>query len=192
MDARSDPEDVTALLLAAGNGDAEAQERLLPLVYAELHRIAQSAMRRERSGHTLQPTALVHEAYLRLVRPGGEVGTFENRRHFMATAAVAMRRILVNHARERAAQKRGGGRPSAPLDELADAFENRAIDLLTLDDALTELERRDARQSRLVQLHFFAGMTFEECAEMLGMSARQAFLEWAHARAWLRRQFSGG
>lgn len=183
-------DDVTALLGAAGSGDAPAQERLFAVVYDELHRLAAGYMRRERPDHTLQPTALVHEAFLRLVGTRGEGSSFANRRHFIATAAVAMRRILINHAKARDAQKRGGGKASVELDDVAAVFETRAIDLVALDEALNRLGQLDAQQARLVELRFFGGMSFEECAKHFGTSERMVHYEWAHARAWLKSQLA--
>ena len=181
-------EQVTALLRGMADGDAAAGERLFPLVYNELHRIASAYMRQERPEHTLQPTALVHEAYLRLVGEGSDAARYENRRHFVAAAAVAMRRILVNHAKAKATQKRGGGREPAELDDAAAAFGERSIDLIALDDALDRLARLDPTQARLVELRFFGGMSVAECARELNVSERTVHYEWAHARAWLRGQ----
>jgi len=181
-------EDVTVLLAASEKGDSAAAARLFSVVYDELHRLASGYMRQERADHTLQPTALVHEAFLRLVGAGSGPGHFENRDHFIATAAVAMRRILVNHAKARDAQKRGGGRPMLALDSAVAAFDDSAIDLLALDAALDRLAEHDASQARLVELRFFGGMTVEQCASVLGVSARTVHYEWAHARAWLRSQ----
>ena len=180
-------EDVTTLLSAIGRGDSEAGDRLFPVIYDELHRIASLFMQQERRDHTLQPTALVHEAYLRLV--GGPTdASYENRAHFIATAAVAMRRILINHAKARSAQKRGSGLSTSALDGTLVAFEERAINLLALDEALARLAELDATQCKLVELRFFGGMSVEECAGILGMSERTLHYEWAHARAWLRSQ----
>jgi len=184
-------EDVTGLLAAAGAGDADAAERLFPVIYNELHRLAQGYMQRERPDHTLQPTALVNEAYLRLVGAGGPSDGFESRSHFIGAAAIAMRRILVNHAKARNAAKRGGGRAPLALDGAAAEFEDRAIDLLALDEALTELSERDETQARLVELRFFGGMSVEACALALGVSERTVQYEWAHARAWLRSRLEG-
>lgn len=184
--------DVPALLSAVARGDAAAAERLFPVVYDELHRIASAYMRRERSNHTLQATALVHEAYVRLAAPSGDPRQYESERHFIAAAAVAMRHILVNHAKARAADKRGGGRAALALDGIAAEFSERSIDLLALEEALQRLATLDARQARLVELRFFGGMTFEHCAETLGISVRTAHAEWAHARAWLRSRLEEG
>jgi RNA polymerase sigma factor (TIGR02999 family) len=185
-------EDVTRLLAAAGSGDGTAAEQVFSLVYDELHRLAAAYMRRERPDHTLQPTALVHEAFLRLLGPGQENREFADRKHFIATAAVAMRRVLVNHAKARDAEKRGGGRPTYALQDAEAAFAERAIDLLALDEALDRLAELDATQARLVELRFFGGMAFEECASVLGISERAVYYEWAHARAWLRSQLASG
>jgi RNA polymerase sigma factor (TIGR02999 family) len=175
-------EEVRALLDAVASGDADAAQRLFPVVYGELHRIASAYMRQERPDHTLQPT-------LRLVGSGS--GKFENRRHFVAAAAVAMRRILVNHAKAKATEKRGGGRAMLALDDAVAAFDANAIDLLALDEALERLARLDPTQARLVELRFFGGMTAEQSAELLGISQRTVNYEWAHARAWLRGQLDG-
>lgn len=183
--------DVNALLGAIVGGDHAAAERLFPLVYHELHRIAAAYMNRERPEHTLQATALVHEAFLRLVGKAHDETTYESQRHFIATAAVAMRRILINHAKAKAAQKRGGGQGEVALEGIAAEFSRRSIDLIALEEALERLASLDARQARLVELRFFGGMTFEDCAKTLGMSLRMVHYEWAHARAWLRDQIGG-
>jgi len=183
--------DVLGMLNAVAGGDSVAAENLFPIVYAELHRIASAYMRRERPDHTLQATALVHEAFVRLVGTGSEAARFESLRHFVATAAVAMRRILVNHAKARAAEKRGGGEPVLALDEVAVAFNNRSISLIALDESLERLAELDTRQARLVELRFFGGMSVEDCATTLGISVRTVHYEWAHARAWLRGQLEG-
>lgn len=188
MNAGSSAADVTALLNAMSQGDTDAAARLFPLVYEELHRIASAYMRRERPDHTLQATALVHEAFLRLAGADQCASHFENRRHFVATAAVAMRRILVNHAKAKGADKRGGNGAALALDDIAVEFSRRSVSLTALDEALERLALLDARQARLVELRFFGGMTFEECATMLGLSVRTVHYEWAHARAWLRGQ----
>lgn len=180
--------DVAGLLSAIARGDSAAAESLFPIVYGELHGIASAYMRRERPDHTLQATALVHEAFVRLVDSGLDNAQFENLRHFVATAAVAMRRILVNHAKARDAEKRGGGQPVLVLDEVAAEFNDRSISLLALDESLERLSALDARQARLVELRFFGGMSVEDCATTLGISARTVHYEWAHARAWLRGQ----
>jgi RNA polymerase sigma factor (TIGR02999 family) len=190
--ASDQPEpEVTALLGAMALGDGAAAERLFPIVYDELHRIASAYMRRERPEHTLQATALVHEAFLRLAGSPKDSGQYESRRHFVATAAVAMRRILVNHAKAKAAEKRGGGQLMLGIDDIAAEFSRRSIDLMALEEALDRLAALDARQARLVELRFFGGMTFEDCAQTLGISVRTVHSEWTHARAWLRDQIEG-
>ena len=183
--------DVLALLSAMAQGDSAAADRLFPLVYEELHRIASAYMRRERPEHTLQTTALVHEAFLRLAGSSQGATQYESRRHFVATAAVAMRRILVNHAKAKATEKRGGGRGAVALDGIAAEYSRRSIDLIALEEALNRLAALDARQARLVELRFFGGMTFEDCAQTLGISVRMVHYEWAHARAWLKDQIGG-
>lgn len=188
MTTDSGSDDVLNLLDAVAHGDSSAAEKLFPVVYEELHRIASAYMRRERPDHTLQATALVHEAFVRLVRRGSDSAKFESMRHFVATAAVAMRRILVNHAKARAAEKRGGGGPTLTLDEVTAEFNNRSVDLIALDESLVRLAGLDARQARLVELRFFGGMSVEDCAATLGISVRTVQYEWAHARAWLRGQ----
>lgn len=184
-------EDVKRLLASLAAGNAAAAETLFPIMYDELHRLATAFMQRERSDHTLGPTALIHEAYLRLVRPGSDSAGFDNIEHFMAAAATVMRRILINHAQAKRAEKRGQGRPHLPLDDFAIAFEERSIDLLALDEALERLAEMDPQQARLVELRFFGGMTVDQCAEVLNMSLRSVYYEWALARAWLRGQVEG-
>jgi RNA polymerase sigma-70 factor, ECF subfamily len=185
------PSDVTQLLLAWGAGDQAAGERLLPAVYAELHRQAARAMRRESNEHTLQATALVHEAYLRLVDQRRVV--WRNRTHFFAVAAQLMRRILVDHARERKAAKRGGGVQQIALTDVEPAAAPAAqegVDVLALHEALERLAALDPDQARLVELRYFGGLTIEETAEALDVSAATLKREWAIARAWLRRELS--
>lgn len=182
-------EDVTSLLTAIGRGDSAAAARLFQVVYDELYRLASGYMREERPDHTLQPTALVHEVFLKLLGSGSEANQFQNREHFIATAALAMRRILVNHAKAKKAQKRGGGeRPMLMLDDAVAAFDNSAIDLLALDEVLNRLAEFDETQAKLVEMRFFGGMTVEQCASVLDVSPRTIHYEWAHARAWLRSQ----
>ncbi len=177
-------------LVAAASGDDEAARRIFPLLYDELHRLAASCMRNERASHTLQPTALVHEAWLRLSRAGSIEGV-SSREHFLSLAAMMMRRILVSHARSRAADKRGGGRPELLADDVAEDFEHRAIDLLALDESLQKLGELDPQQARIVELRFYGGLTVEQCASLLKLSPRTVQYEWAHARAWLRGQLEG-
>jgi RNA polymerase sigma factor (TIGR02999 family) len=180
--------DVTYLLTAIERGDPDAAGRLWPLVYDELRRLAGAQMAREKAGHTLDATALVHEAYLRLA--GGEEVGFANRRHFFAAAAQAMRRILVEHARGKGRQKRGGGgrREHLDLDGMAGA---PAEDLLALHDALEQLAGHDPVKARLVELRFFAGLTLEQAAEALDISLSTADRAWRYARAWLYTAMSG-
>jgi RNA polymerase sigma factor (TIGR02999 family) len=170
-------------------GEPAAADRLLPVVYAELRRQAARAMRREESGHTLQPTALVHEAYLRLAE---QRVTWRSRGHFFGVAAQLMRRILVDHARERHAAKRGGGVQSITLagNEPADAASraDQDVDVLALHEALERLTALDPEQGRLVELRYFGGLNIEETAEALGISPATVKREWAVARAWLRRE----
>jgi RNA polymerase sigma factor (TIGR02999 family) len=181
--------DVTRLLLAWRGGDAAAGEELLPAVYAELHRQAARAMRRESNEHTLQPTALVHEAYLRLVDQSRV--EWRNRAHFFGVAAQLMRRILVDHARGRDADKRGGGvKPVTLHDFDAEAASEQKLDVLALHDALETLASFDPQQARLVELRYFTGLNIEETAEALDVSPATVKREWAVARAWLRRELS--
>ena len=161
-------------------------DALLPVVYEELRRLAAAYLRRERPGQTLQPTALVHEAYLRLMKD--RPGRWQNRAHFCAIAAHSMRQILIERARARGALKRGGAQPRVTLDEGLVAGESRSIDLVALDSALERLERLDAEQARLVELRFFGGLTIEETAEAIGVSPATVKREWTMARAWLKLQ----
>ena len=182
--------EVTRLLSEIRQGDSNAAERLLPLVYEELRGLAGRLMRSERAGHTLQPTALVHEAYLRLV--GADVG-WQGRSHFIGVAARAMRQILVNHALARRAEKRGGGHSpvSLELDEAVSAFETRSIDLIALDEALKTLAEIDPDQCKIVECRFFAGLTMIEIANLTERPLRSVEQDWSMARAWLRRQLDG-
>lgn len=186
MSTKNTPTDVSALLASVAAGDAKAADELFPIVYDELHRRAATYMQGERRDHTLQATALIHEAYLRLVRSAPEATSFQNIEHFVATAAVVMRRILVNHAKAKQADKRGGRHSKTPLDSVSPLFFERAIDLIALDEAMVELEQVDPTQHRLVELRFFGGLTVDQCAELLNISSRTAYYEWSHARAWLR------
>jgi len=185
------PPDVTGLLLAWGRGDRSAADELMPAVYEELRRQAERAMRREGLEHTLQPTALVHESYLRLVDQRRVA--WRNRAHFFAIAATVMRRILVDHARARLTAKRGGG--AAPITlagvEGGDGAAEAEVDLLALHDALDRLASLDPEQARLVELRYFGGLTIEETADALGVSPATVKREWALARAWLRRELEG-
>lgn len=177
-------ENVTQLLQAAVGGSRSAVDQLLSLVYDELRRLAQGYLAGERSGHTLQATALVHEAYLKLV--GQESVGFKDRSQFFAAAATAMRRILVDHSRTRKRIKRGGQVNIGPLDDAVIAFEQRSLDLVALDEALEDLARVYPRKARLVELRFFAGLSMDEAAGVMEMSPRTAERDWTMARAWLR------
>jgi RNA polymerase sigma-70 factor (ECF subfamily) len=181
-------EDVTGLLLAWRDGDSDALEKLIPLVYSELHRLAEIHLRRERAGHTLQPTAVIHEAYLRLVR--GKV-EWQNRAHFFAVAAQTMRRILVDHVRTREAKKRGGGNTRA-LFVTAGITEQRDVDVLDLDEALTKLAAVDPDRATVVELRFFGGLTIAQTAEALGQSPATVKRDWNFARAFLHRELTAG
>ncbi len=181
------PTDVTALIVAADAGDRAALDALLPAIYAELHRQAALAMRREAAGHTLGATALVHEAYLRLAAQAGGAG--QSRTQFLAAAAHLMRQILVDHARARQAAKRGGGAVCVTLDDRANvAAPDATADVLALHEALDRLAAFDPSQARLVELRYFGGLTLEETAAALGVSPATVKREWAVARAWLRRE----
>ena len=181
-----DRREVTRWLIAGSNGDAHALEALLPLVYDELHRQAVRFFHRERAGHTLQPTALVNEVYLRLINQD-EVN-WRNRAQFFGIAAEMMRRILVSHARGRQAQKRGGVAAHITLDEGVVAAPQRDLNLLALDEALTRLEQLDPEKSRMVELRFFTGLSVEETAEVMGVSPRTIDRQWQTAKAWLYRE----
>jgi RNA polymerase sigma factor (TIGR02999 family) len=183
------PTKVTGLLLKWGQGDEGALERLIPLVHHELHKIARRCMADERAGHTFQATALVNEAYLRLV-DANDVA-WHDRTHFLAVAARMMRRILVDHARTRLAQKRGGGAAQVTFDEgLVVSNEPRA-DFVALDDALKALETFDQRKSRVVELRFFGGLSVEETASALKVSPATVMGDWRLAKAWLQREMRG-
>ena len=185
------PEDITCLLQAWRDGDAAALAALTPLVYGELRRLAEQHMRRERPDHTLQATALVHEAFLRLT--GGASIAWENRAHFFKAAARIMRHVLVDHARSRGYAKRGGGGLRISIEDGAAAVlaEERAPDLVALDEALGRLERLDPRQHQVVELRFFGGLSVEETAEVLGVSAITVKRDWRSARAWLFAELGG-
>jgi RNA polymerase sigma factor (TIGR02999 family) len=163
---------------------------MLAIVYAELRRLAAGYLRRERPGHTLQPTALVHDAYLRLVQQ--RQIDWSNRAQFLGLAAVMMRRILVNHARDRLADKRGGGAEHVPLTLAGAGIDAPEVNLLDLHDALTRLAADDPRKARIVELKFFAGLTTSEIADTMGLSAATVERDWKFARAWLHREVSGG
>lgn len=182
--------EVSQVLRDWNEGDKDAVERLIPLVYDELRRLAARYLQRERPDHTLQATGLVHEAYLRLVDQNST--TWQDRSHFFAVAAQLMRRILVDYARSHHAAKRGGMREKIELNEALLPAAEKAVDLIALDDALQDLVTFDPRQSRIVELRFFGGMTFEEIGEVLAISDRTAKREWRVARAWLRREIRQG
>ncbi len=185
-------ETVTALLGAWTEGERDAANALMPLVYEELHRMAHNQLRRERGGHTLNTTALVHEAYFKLVRI--DRIEWQGRAHFLALAATAMRQVLINYAQKRNAQKRGGSQTPLPLDDVVvrDGQDREASleELLALDEALKQLEALDARQAKIVECRFFGGMTVEETAEALGISPATVKRDWTLSRAWLNRELS--
>lgn len=188
--ATPESHEVTRLLLAWSEGDQEALDRLMPLVYGELRRLAQSYMRRERAGHTLQTTALIHEAYLRLI-DAGQV-RLESRTHFFAVASRLMRQILVDFARSRGYQKRGGDARQVSLDEALVIGQPRDEDLVALDEALTALAEVDERKARVVELRFFGGLTEAEMAETLKVSPETVRRDWRLAKSWLLLKMSGG
>jgi len=181
--------DVTELLRLWSDGRTEALDRLLPLIQLELRQLAASYMRRERPDHTLQATALVNEAFMKLADQ--RTVRWQNRAHFFGIAAQAMRRILVDHARARSSRKRGAGDRHVPLDDVVLAHEAANVDLLALDEALTRLARIDPQQSRVVELRFFAGLTIEETAIALGISPATVVREWTVAKAWLYAELQG-
>ncbi|MGH9838705.1 MAG: sigma-70 family RNA polymerase sigma factor [Blastocatellia bacterium] len=186
----SDPgkENVTRILQDWSRGDRGALEELLSLVYDELRRLADHYLRRERPGHTLQATALVHEAFLRLIDQ--EQVNWQNRAHFFGAAANLMRQILIQHARAKHAEKRGGEREKLYLDEVHDLTQEQDWDLVALDDALNDLAAVSPQQSRVVELRFFGGLSIEETAEVLGISPATVKREWNVAKAWLHREIS--
>jgi RNA polymerase sigma factor (TIGR02999 family) len=182
------PHEITKLLKDWSGGDRTAFERLIPLVYAELHRLAHQHMRRERAGHLLQTSALINEAYLRLV--DGPDLTIENRAHFFGIAARLMRQILVDEARKRNSAKRGGDAIKVSLTEATNMAQEQAANVVALDDALKTLARIDGRQSEIVELRFFGGLSIEEAAEVLKVSPGTIMRDWTFARAWLRNEMS--
>jgi len=182
---------VTRILSRINQGDAQAAGELLPLVYAELRQLAAMRMAKESPQQTLQPTALVHEAYLRLLK-GNEELEWDNRGHFFAAAAEAMRRILIENARRKKSEKHGGKMARNPISENDASIDDRDVDgLLALDEAMTRLAVEEPTLAQLVQLRYFAGLTVEQAAEALGVSPRTAKRNWAYARAWLRREIDG-
>jgi len=184
----SSPNDVTQLLVAWGKGDQAARDELMPLVYAELHRLAHRHIKRERPGHTLQTSALVNEAFVRLVDQRDV--HWQSRAHFFGIAAQMMRRILVDYARKRRFAKRGGNQLQVSLNEELVAANQRSAEVVLLDDALTQLAEIDERKSKVVELKFFGGLSIEETAEVLGVSPGTVMRDWTLAKAWLRRAMS--
>jgi RNA polymerase sigma factor (TIGR02999 family) len=184
----TEPSNVTQALIALSEGESAALERLLPMVYDELKRMAERELRRERVGHTLSPTALVHEAYLKLVQL--DRISWQGRAHFFGACAQAMRRILISYARMKKAEKRGAGSAHVPLENVMVASDAPPQDLLALDDALTRLEQLDERQARVVECRFFAGMDVKETAEALSISPATVKRDWTAARAWLNRELT--
>ncbi|HEX8283652.1 MAG TPA: sigma-70 family RNA polymerase sigma factor [Pyrinomonadaceae bacterium] len=182
--------EVTGILRDWSGGDARAPERLMPFVYDELRRLARAFLARERDAHTLQPTALVHEAYMRLVDQTQV--RWQNRAHFFGVAARMMRRILVDHARARATEKRGGAAVLLSLEDVQLPAGQRAAGLLALDEALERLAAMDERKCRVVEMRFFGGLTDEEIAEVLGVTTRTVLRDWKKARLWLYRELSPG
>jgi RNA polymerase sigma factor (TIGR02999 family) len=187
--ARPPKETITELLHAWSDGEREGADALVPLVYEELKRQARRYLRRERAGHTLQTTALVNEAYLKLIDQRNV--RWQNRAHFFGIAAQMMRRILVDYARERNRQKRGGAAENLPLDEaFAIAAGERDLDLLALDEALNRLAEMDERQARIVELRYFSGLSIEETAEVVGLSVSTVKANWSMAKAWLYHELT--
>ncbi len=181
--------EVTDLLMQCRVDEETALMKLLPLVYDELRKVADNCLRNERADHTLQSTALVHEAYMRLVDQRNR--NWENRRHFLSIAATAMRRILIHHAERHRAKKRGGGKKGETLFEASSVFEERAEDVLALDEALSRLLRIDEQKAKIVELRFFAGLSVEETAQVVDVSARTIERDWRLAKAWLRKEIQG-
>lgn len=180
--------EITGLLAAVRGGDTGAESRLLTLVYGELNKIARNHMRRERAGHTLQPTALINEAYIRLM--GGDHKSWNDRVHFFANASVVMRRVIVDYARQYRAAKRPGGKRRVELTDVMATANPKIEDLLVIDEALTLLAELSPRQARLVEMIYFGGLTEEEASQALGISVRTAQREWAAARAWLHSRLT--
>ncbi|MGH9761393.1 MAG: sigma-70 family RNA polymerase sigma factor [Blastocatellia bacterium] len=188
--AAASSNEVSQLLVDWSNGDKAALDKLFPIVYQELRKLAKHYMRGERAGHTLQTTALVNEAYMRLIDYNRM--QWQNRAHFFAVSAQLMRRILIDHARSHLYQKRGGGAIKVSLDEAAGLTEQRASELVAIDLALEELAAMDARKARIVELRFFGGLSVEETAEVLGISTPTVQREWRKARAWLHKTIEDG
>jgi RNA polymerase sigma-70 factor (ECF subfamily) len=184
----SSPVEVAALLGALGEGDPDAMQKLVPLVYEELRQLARHYLRGERAGHTLQPTALVHEVYARMI--GEQNIRWQGKQHFFAMAATTMRRVLLDHARKRHAAKRGGDDVRITLDPSLAAGDRRDVDVIALDRALVKLSQLDAAQGRIVELRYFAGLGLEEVAQTLSVSTATVKREWTVARAWLHREMT--
>jgi len=182
--------EVTRLLAAIDQGDSQATDELLPLVYEELRKLAVERLSHEKPGQTLQATALVHEAYLRLLGPAGDELRWNNRGHFFAAAAEAMRRILVESARHKRSQRAGGDWQRVELSDVEIASPRPDVDLLALSEALDKLEARDQRKASLVKLRYFAGLTIKEAADALGISSATADNDWAYAKSWLKRELT--
>ena len=182
--------DVTLILSRIEQGDPQAAEQLLPLIYEELRKLAAAKMAQEKPGQTLQATALVHEAYIRLVDQTAPQ-QWDSRRHFFAAAAEAMRRILVEQARKKSSFKAGGDLERVALDEVEPEYKDQGYDLLALNEALQRLEQIDARLAELVKLRFFSGLSIPNAAEVLGIAASTAIADWAYAKGWLRLELSG-
>jgi RNA polymerase sigma-70 factor, ECF subfamily len=182
------PQEVTQLLVDWGNGNQAALDRLMPVVYTELRQLAHRYMRRERPGHTMQTTALIHEAYLRLVDQNQV--RWQHQAHFFGIAARLMRQILIEHARSHTRAKRGGGVGTISLDEAAIVSQARATELLALDDALERLATIDPRKSQVVELRFFGGLSVEEAAQVLNIAPNTVLRDWRMAKAWLRREIN--
>jgi RNA polymerase sigma-70 factor, ECF subfamily len=183
------PQGITQLLTRWSSGDQAALDDLIPLIYPDLRRLARAYMGRENAEHTLQTSALINEAYLRLVRQQGV--EWKDRAHFFAVASQVMRHILVDHARRYRANKRGAGAEHVPLDEMEILCEERAAELIALDDALTRLASIDERKSQIVELRFFGGLTVEETAEVMSLAPITIMREWRAVKAWLGREISG-
>jgi RNA polymerase sigma factor (TIGR02999 family) len=182
------PENITELLASYGRGDKESLDQLMPIVYEELRRQAARYLRREQAGHTLQTTALIHEAYVRLVDQRNM--QWQNRAHFFGIAAQMMRRILVDHARSKKRAKRGGSEVRVSLDKATVAVKGQDLDVVALDEALQRLAEIDEQQSRVVELRFFSGLSVEETAEVMGISKSTVKRDWSMAKAWLHRELS--
>jgi RNA polymerase sigma factor (TIGR02999 family) len=182
------PKTITELLLEWRSGDKEALDALIPVVHQELHNLAKHYLRGERAGHTLQTSALVNEVYLRLIDHKNI--DWQNRAHFFGVTAQAMRHVLVDYARARKSEKRGGNMVQVSLADAANVAEEKAIDLIALDDALTDLEKMDERKSRIVELRYFGGLSVEETAEVIGVAPITVMRDWQTAKAWLLRAIS--